>query len=61
MQKEVQEKAEAEKRRLEREAKQETIGEVYSITLNQELRKYSKNPMMVCSKENGANSGTATI
>ena len=59
--KEVQEKAEAEKRRLEREAKQETIAKFINNVESRIYANISKNLVDGMFEENGANSGTATI
>ena len=58
--KELKEKAEAEQRRIEREAKQETIAK-FNVNVESRTRKYSKNPVDGMSQDGGANSGTATI
>ena len=59
--KELQEKAEAEKRRLEREAKQETIAKFINNVESRIYANISKNLVDGMFEENGANSGTATI
>ena len=59
--KELQEKAEAEQRRIEREAKQETIAKFINNVESRIYANISKNLVDGMFEENGANSGTATI
>lgn len=59
--KELQEKADAEKRRIEREAKQETIAKFINNVESRIYANISKNLVDGMFEENGANSGTATI
>lgn len=59
--KELKEKAEAEQRRIEREAKQETIAKFINNVESRIYANISKNLVDGMFEENGANSGTATI
>lgn len=59
--KELQEKAEAEQRRIEREAKQETIAKFINNVESRIYANISKNLVDGMFEDGGANSGTATI
>jgi len=58
---EIKDKAEAEARRLEREAGQETIAKFLNNVESRIYANISKNLVDSMFEENGANSGTATI